>query len=206
MARLGPTPAFARVALETAVIAAASRYCRLYLEQYPDPLGFGKTPSRFSDPRRRAAKNRFGVLYLGASLKVCFLETLLRDKRNGVIGKYPLSEGELHLWRCAEIEVTQPLTLVDLRGDAGVRMGIPSDVARASDPALARAWSVALHVQPDAPDGIVYPSRLNGETNLAIYDHAICKLAVRVVTPLIAAAGLAHVLNDLKVAIVEGSS
>lgn len=40
---------------------------RIYLNAYPDPLGFGKSPSRFSDPRRRIAANRFSVLYLGGT-------------------------------------------------------------------------------------------------------------------------------------------
>jgi hypothetical protein len=74
-----PTAAFARVKLETETIAVGERFGRLYLNRYPDPLGFGKTPSRFSDPRRRIERHRFGVLYLGGSLKVCFLEALLRD-------------------------------------------------------------------------------------------------------------------------------
>jgi hypothetical protein len=74
-----PTPAFASVKLETATVAPGRRFGRLYFDRYPNPLGFGKTPSRFSDPRRRIPRNRFGVLYLGESLKVCFLEALLRD-------------------------------------------------------------------------------------------------------------------------------
>src|ERR1700738_2075176 len=67
-----PTAEFATVELETATVAADQRFGRLYLSRYTDPLGFGKTPSRFSDPRRRIERNRFAVLYLGESLKVCF--------------------------------------------------------------------------------------------------------------------------------------
>jgi hypothetical protein len=48
----------------------------------------------------------------------------------------------------------------------------------------------------------LFPSRLNTETNLAIYDRAIAKLVVRRVIPLIAAAELVSILNDLKVALV----
>jgi hypothetical protein len=199
---LQPTTAFKGVTLETTTIATGRRFGRICLERYPEPLGFGVTPSRFSDPRRRATKNRFGVLYLGSSLKVCFLEALLRDARNGVVGDYPLDERELHARRFVEIEVTRPLTLVSLAGDAAVRMGVPSDVARASKQALARAWSVAFHEHPTAPDGIVYPSRLNGETNLAVYDRAISKLRASRSMPLISAPGLADVLNGLKVALV----
>jgi hypothetical protein len=59
---------------------------------FPDPLGFGKNASRFSDPRRRDATKRFGVLYLGETLKVCFLEAVLRDRRDGLIGDLPIDE------------------------------------------------------------------------------------------------------------------
>ena len=198
-----PTAAFAQVELETATITAHQRFGRLYLDRYPDPLGFGKTtPSRFSDPRGRIERNRFGVLYLGESLRVCFLEAVLRDLRNGAVGDFPLTERELHVWCYAEIAISRELTLVDLRGNAAIRMGVPSDVAGASKQNLARLWSVAFHEHPEAPDGIIYPSRLNNETNLAIYDRAIPNLAVHRVTPLIRAEGLAGVLTDLKVAIV----
>jgi len=198
-----PRAEFARVELETATIAAGQRFGRLYFSRYPDPLGFGKTPSRFSDPRRRIERNRFGVLYLGESLKVCFLEALLRDRRNGVVGDFLLSEHELHVRRYAEIGIARQLTLVDLRGARAIRMGVPSDVVHASKQSLARWWSVAFHQHPQKPDGIVYASRLNNETSLAIYDRAIPKLAVHRATPLIAAAGLAGILNELKVALVS---
>jgi hypothetical protein len=200
-----PTSAFASVKLETATVAPGRRFGRLYFDRYPDPLGFGKTPSRFSDPRRRIPSRRFGVLYLGESLKVCFLEALLRDLRDGVAGDFPLAERELHVRQYAEIAVADELKLVDLRGDAAIRMGVPSDVARASQQSLARAWSLAFHEHPEQPDGIIYPSRLNAETNLAIYGRAISKLTARSVTPLIKARGLAQVLDELKVALAAST-
>jgi hypothetical protein len=202
MAGPKPTSAFSTVKLETAKIGPGWRFGRLYFGRYADPLGFGKTPSRFGDPRRRIPSNRFGVLYLGKSLKTCFLEALLRDSRNGVVGDFPLAEHELHIRKYAEITAAHELTLVDLRGDAAIRMGVPSDVAGASQQSLARWWSVAFYEHPEQPDGIIYPSRLNTETNLAIYGRAISKLTVHSVTPLINAKGLADVLDELKVALV----
>ena len=95
MSQPRPTSAFRKVKLETETISATKRFHRLYLDTYPKPLGFGKSPSRFSDPRRRIDAHRFGVLYLGQSLKVCFLEALLRDKRNGTVGDFPVAESEL---------------------------------------------------------------------------------------------------------------
>jgi RES domain len=202
MAGSGPKAGFARVKLEIDTIPPGQRFRRLYLN-LPGyhALGFGKTPSRFSDPRKRIASNRFGVLYLGTSLTVCFLEVFLRDKRNGAVGDFPLAEKELDARQDAEIINAHELRLVDLRGNRAIRMGVPSDVARASKQSIARAWSVGFYEHPEKPDGIIYPSRLNSETNLAIYDRAIPKLVVDIEMPLIRASGLASILNDLKVAL-----
>jgi len=197
-----PTAAFDRVDLDIAEVAPGTRFSRIFLDRYPNPLGFGKAASRFSDPRRRVERNRFGVLYLGSSLKVCFLEAILRDRRNGAVGDHPIEERELRMRRYAEVVIAEKLALADLRGDGRVRMGIPSSVAGAASQALARAWSLALHEHRSAPDGIIYASRLNGEGNLAVFDRAIAKLRVARDLPLIAAPGLAAALDDLRVALV----
>jgi len=200
MPRLDPTAAFADTVPHRATVRPGERFGRICLARYPDPLGYGKTASRFSDPRRRVPESRFAVLYLGKTLKVCFLETVLRDQRNGVVGDYLIAERELHTRRYVLIEPTAPLELVDLRGDGCVRMGIPSDVPRSSNQALARRWSLAFY-HSSAPDGIVYASRLNGDTVLAIYDRAIAKLRATSSTALISAPGLAAALDDLRVAV-----
>ena len=64
-----------------------------------DPLGYGKTPSRFSDPRvALPEEERFGVFYLGASIRVCFLETILRDRRTARTGYLPIPQiGRAHV-------------------------------------------------------------------------------------------------------------
>jgi len=202
MAGLRPTHAFASVTLEFATINPSQRFVRIYHEGYPDPLGFGKTKSRFSDPRRRSEDRRFGVLYLGSTLKGCFIETILRDRRNGVVGDYPIEEVELIERRYAETVVSSSLNLVELRGDARIRMGIPSDVAGSTRQTLARAWSVAFYEHPTAPDGIIYSSRLNDDTNVAVYDRAIGKLRADQIFRLIDAPGFASVLDAFKVALV----
>jgi hypothetical protein len=199
---LRPTAAFASVELDIVGIDPGERFGRIFFGKYPDPLGYGKTPSRFSDPRRRVARNRFGVLYLGRGLKVCFLEAVLRDQRNGAVGDLPMDEAELRARVYAEIAVSAPLNLVDLRDDGCIRMGIPTDVAHASDQRAGRAWSIALHDHPAQPDGLVYPSRLNEETNLAIFGRAAAKLKPVASQALIAAPGLAGVLDDLRVALI----
>ncbi|MFN5714722.1 MAG: RES domain-containing protein, partial [Bradyrhizobium sp.] len=54
---------------------------RLYQTRFRDPLGYGFGPSRFSDPETGLVPpERFGVVYLGSSVKVCFVEAILRDR------------------------------------------------------------------------------------------------------------------------------
>jgi RES domain len=182
-------------------VAVGERFGRIYMDEYPDPLGFGKTKSRFSDPRRRVEANRFGVLYLGQTLTVCFLEAVLRDRRDGLAESLLLEESELEIRRYAEIEVKTPLHLVELRDNASVAMGVPSDTHRGSRHALGQAWSVAFHEHPQMPDGIIYPSRLNGQNNLAIYGRAVSKIRPVRLRRLIDVAELAPVLADLRVAL-----
>jgi len=182
-------------------LAAGQGWGRIYQNRFTDPLGYGKTASRFSDPRRRIAKNRFGVLYLGQTLKVCFVEAVLRDDRDAVIGDLVLDEVTLTSRRYAEIEITEPLTLLDLRDDARLRQGVPSDVVGGKDHGLARRWSVAFHDHPAKVDGLLYPSRLNGVENIALYDRAVHKLTAKAIYALDAAPGLAPVLDTYKIAL-----
>ncbi|MBN9271951.1 MAG: hypothetical protein BGO93_18970 [Mesorhizobium sp. 65-26] len=194
-----PPSDFEQAELEIETIPPGRTFGRIYWGAYPDPLGYGKSPSRFSDPRRRVEANRFGVLYLGDSLKVCFLEAVLRDRREGLVDDLPIDEVELTQRRYAEIATTAELRLVDLRNDNAVRMGVPTDVVRAQRQNLARRWSVAFHEHPSQPDGVIYPSRLNGATNLAVYNRAVGKLRPTRVTTLLGTPGLAQVLEDFKV-------
>jgi hypothetical protein len=150
-------------------------WLRLYRRAFPDPLGFGRAPSRFSAPSDAA--ERYGVVYLGSSMNVALAETLVRDRGDGRLGDLPIDLAELEGWACAEIEVVHTLRLADLRGDGPLRMGIPSDVAHAADWRLAQMWSAALYAHNLEPDGLIYLSRFTGEPNLAVFDRALSKLA-----------------------------
>jgi hypothetical protein len=99
-----PPAGFEHFPLDIETVSAGRRFGRIYASAFPDPLGYGKTPSRFSDPRRRDAARQFGVLYLDETLKVCFLEAILRDRRDGLIGDLPIEEKEIYARRYAEIE------------------------------------------------------------------------------------------------------
>ena len=172
---------------------------RLYLSHHPDPLGFGLARSRFSDPTGRA----FGVVYLGSSIKVAFNEVILRDRADGRTGSVPIPLAEIEAYSCAEIDIAAELRLVDLTGDGGLRMGVPSDAVGARDQTTAQLWSAAFHAHPDAVDGVYYPSRLNEERNLALYDRALRRLRPAATPRLIECRGqLAAIITDFDLAIV----
>src|SRR5215217_3817662 len=115
LAGAAPPAAFARRSLSTHVEPAGARWRRLYASIHPNPLGFGLTLSRFTDPTGGA----FGVVHLGSSMKVAFAEVILRDRGEGRVDSVPISYAELEALTCAEIELAQDLRLVDLSGGAG---------------------------------------------------------------------------------------
>lgn len=199
-----PPRGFSGVALVLHTPSRSRAWLRLYGDSHADPLGFGHAPSRFSDPRiGDPGATPYGVVYVGRTLKVCFLEAILRDRGDARLGPLPLELAELEHTTCAEIVPRGDLTLVDLRGDGPVRMGIPTDALRASDPTLGQAWALALHEHSATPDGIIYPSRFDGETNLALFDRALSKVRPRAVGPLLdRRSDLAAVLRDLRIALV----
>ena len=171
---------------------------RLYESRYPDPLGFGAGLSRFSDPTGKA----FGLVYLGSSAKVAFVETIVRDRADGRGADCVIEMAEIERHSLASIRPIDVLRLVDLTGDGPLRMGVPSDVAGARDQSQARQWSAAFHAHPDHPDGVLYPSRLNEERCVALYDRTIGKLEVTTAPRLShCQAELAVILDDLEIAI-----
>jgi len=159
-------------------------------------LSWGPGLNRFSDPTGKA----YGVVYLGSSAKVAFVETLLRDAADGRSDDCVLELAEIQARSIASIQVDTPLQLVDLTGDGRLLMGVPSDVTGASDQTLARKWSLAFHEHTEQPDGVYYLSRLNGEHCIALYDRALGKLKT-VATPSLMDADteLAGILDDLEI-------
>lgn len=114
--------------------------------------------------------------------RFCLQEALLRDRANAAPpGPFLVAEAELALWDWAEIEVTRPLRLVDLRGAALARSRVPTDVVGAADHRLARAWAAAFHRHPSGLDGIAFPSRFRTGDNLSLFHNRVAG-ALRVVS------------------------
>jgi RES domain-containing protein len=204
VARGLPPKGFGSSKLELAPIKTGIKWFRLYSSRYPAALGFGFSSSRFSDPRiKLAEKNRFGVIYFGSSLKVCFLERVLRDLRNGQIGEVPISYAELEQLVCAEVTIDRPLNAVDLRGDSPIKTGVPTHAVRASSHRLGQRWSLAFWLHKQRPHGILYPSRLNEEICLALYDVALPNVRVSRMLPFLQyRAEVKSLIREFKLAVV----
>ena len=175
MASPSPHP-LASALLTLAQAPAGSVWHHIFLDRFPDPLGFGFAPSRFSDPRKNPP-HRFGVFYVGQTFEVAFLETIVRDRRNGNPGMLALSADDLNAFVHVAVAVNETLNLVDLRAGNTVALGIPTDAVHASSHRLGQKASLAAYLREDQPDGILYPSRLNGDDNIAVFDRAVPKLA-----------------------------
>lgn len=134
-------------------------------------LGLGFGDSRFGDNRRHlAATDRFKVLYASLDPKACFLETVIRDRRQHPL---VLPDTVVRRYRCLHLLVLRPLRLLDLTGDAPTLMRVPTDVRSWSNHSLSQAWALAIHEHPARVDGIRYPCR-HDETliNIALFDRA----------------------------------
>lgn len=154
--------------------------------------------SRFSDPKRR----NFAVVYGAQTFTGSFVETIIRDARDGIGSNTPVRFAEIRDRSAVLMEVRSPLTLVDLTGRNPVNMGVPSDALRWSRHHIGQRWSAFFHGHPDRPDGIIYPSRLDGSINVAVYNRAVMSLAPVEQRPLLEwDSALADALDELEVVI-----
>jgi hypothetical protein len=178
---------------------AGSIWHHIFLDRFPNSLGFGYGSSRFSDPRKTP---RFGVYYVGQTFEVAFLETIVRDRRNGNPGPLIISAADLDAYVHVSITPASALNLLDLRGGNPIAMGVPTNAVLASSHRLGQRLSHAAHDRPEQLDGIWYPSRLNNDDNLAIYDRSIGKLSAGARRPLATCSELAAILTRYHVAVM----
>ncbi|WP_254065867.1 RES domain-containing protein [Acidisoma sp. L85] len=118
----------------------------------------------------------FGVYYVGQTFEVAFLETIVRDLKNGVPGPLFLSARDLGDYVHVHITVSERLDLLDLRAGNPIVLGVSTDAVRARSHELGQQTSLAAFERKERLDGICYPSRLNGDENLALYDRALSKV------------------------------
>lgn len=153
--------------LDLEAVAAGATLWRIHAARH-DARWFGPAPGAPPANRFDAPDGGFRVCYLGCTPEAAFAETFLRTPVPRLVAASVLAT------RClTPLTVARPLRLARLHGAALGRLGATAEVAHGRDYACARAWSAALHAHPDAPDGLLYPSRHDdGERCVALFDRA----------------------------------
>lgn len=110
---------------------------------------------RFDDPL-----GIFETFYCAPTFETCYAETLLRDRYNPYTGRYEVPQDE-HDQRSLSLLLVDfaKLKIVDLYGAGLQAMGLDNKVTMGDYPQT-QHLSRAIHDHPDAPDGMVYMSRL----------------------------------------------
>lgn len=196
-----PPHPLAAASLAPAHVPAGSVWHHIFQDRFPDPLGFGFGASRFSDPRK-SARPRFGIYYVAGRFETAFLETIIRDRRNGNPGSLIMSAADLDDYVHVPVIVDQSLSVVDLRSGNAIALGLPTNTIRAAAHRRGQSTSLAIHRRTENFDGIWYPSRLDGEENLAIYDRAVPKLSAGPRRKLGTCPELAPILDAYRIALV----
>jgi hypothetical protein len=104
------------------------------------------------------------------------LETIVRDRRNGKPGMLFVSAADLDDYVHVPVTMTRPVNVIDLRGGQAVALGVPTNTIRASPHRPGQSASLAAYLRADSPDGLWYPSRLNGDEILLSMTAPLARL------------------------------
>lgn len=161
-----PNPAFAP-------LAKGTHLRRLYSTSSPYPY----TLFRHLGPFERYDHHRVAYLwnsqadpdravcYCAEELSACIVE-VCGDKK--IIESY---------YKIITIEATQPISLLDLRGNAAMRAGTPAAISAIPDRIYTQEWAQYFYSETSiyGPNtgGIIYTSAHNGEDCIVLCDRAI---------------------------------
>lgn len=157
-----PEPSAALASRKLPLVRLRGPFSRIHRQKLA-PLHFGTSKlNRFDAPN-----GEFGVLYVGQDILCAFIETF-----GHATGVRLIDHTELEARALAEITVTRPLRLVDLRGSGLARVGADAALTSGLDYGLSQRWSRAFHDHPQVPDGIAYRARHDPDrTSIALFDR-----------------------------------
>ena len=171
-------------------------FFRIFPARYAaTPLGIAPASSRFSDPGLV-----YPVLYGAHSIGCALWEAVLRD-RFGRTANRRVAAAELSGKVVARISSTEPLVLLDLRGDAPVRLGLPTAVVRDRRHRAGQALSRDLYHGVPESDGVLYHSRFTDEPCVAVFDRGLTLLRAGDAVPLMEQTGTLDALDDFDIEI-----
>lgn len=132
------------------------------------PLAVAPAPSRFSDP-----KGSYAVLYGTTSPSCSLWEVVFRGRFDRVRHRR-FSRSVLEDYLLVTMTSRELLSLIDMRGDNGRRIGAPTAATHDADHRSGRALSAAIH--RTVADGIVFSSRFTGDNCFALFDRSLEKI------------------------------
>jgi RES domain len=156
--------------LKIEVLATGTTLFRIHASAY-SPIFFGQSlPHRFDAPKQ------YGILYVGMTDSVAFLEAIRGRVREGWLDRQSLSGQSM-----SKIVVNSPLSLIRASGPALEQMGANSGLFSTKHRSITQAWSLAFWQHPQQAHGIMYPScHDNEQFCLALYsDRSQEKISVQ---------------------------
>jgi hypothetical protein len=144
-----------------------------------DPIFFGPGPAVPPTNRFDSASGRFGVLYVGLSLRGALAETLVRNPQRLIVAMNDIVGRSV-----SALVFDRPLRIVRLYGWGLQTVGTDNSISTGPY-APCGLWSDALCDHPDRPDGLAYQSRHDSfEICLAIFEKADVRLQAKGTRPL----------------------
>lgn len=191
-----PPPDLATFQLPLRTLQASDAILRLH-DSAQDPRFFGPSPGSPPAGRFDAPDGAYRVCYAGLSAEACFAEKLCRTDLR-----------VLSLTRCAALSLSslvpsRPLRLAELHGAGLAALRATADVAHGRY-RIAREWGRALWAHPEAPDGIVWRSRLDADHScVALFDRCAPALEVGRTEPLLSdAARFERLVERYRMAVI----
>jgi len=144
------------------------------------------------------------VLYGATDFDTAFLEVIVRDRFvRKPDRRVPFSELQTRQWVTFS---SRRLTLINLTFDGAVKLGAPTDAAKARSHSAGRALAKSIYADHPDVDGFLYESRLTRMECFAIFDRAITKLSVLEVGAVTTHSLLPSVLKMHDIALVRAGN
>jgi RES domain-containing protein len=163
-------PVGSHAKLRLCAVPAGRVWFRITHRRHATALHFSTAAlARWNDPR-----GEYGVLYVADAPATAFAETFghnLMDRYPPAVDKF-VGMDELDERCLYRLHSERDLLLAQLSGSGLVALNLDAQLLTVVDYAMPQAWSRWVFEAPDAPDGILYPSRaLPGATNLALFSR-----------------------------------
>ena len=138
------------------------------------PIFFGPGKGGLPINRFDSASGRFGVLYLGMTLRGALAETILRNPQRLMVAASDVTSRA-----ATELCVQRDLRIARMHGPGLQALGTDNAISTGPYEPCGQ-WADALWDHPDKPDGLAYQSRHDpGEVCIALFERPDLTITVQ---------------------------